>query len=198
MLKFISPEFVFHSKLQNHSQIKEYLFPIAQAKCVAAANDWNCDVLTSRGAKDIDYSSFLSELKPIVTSFCDTLGTRGPIELRIESLWMNLYKKGSWQELHHHSTPYNNISFVYFMQYNPQTDGQFFFQNERSCHYSASGLHDVFKLSENLNIGELTPLPVQEGDVILFPSHIRHGVTMQRHESIRCTLAGNIFILPQS
>jgi uncharacterized protein (TIGR02466 family) len=119
------------------------------------------------------------------------------MELRLETLWMNLYNKGAWQELHHHSTPFSNISFVYFVNFNPQTDGNFFFLNERSNHYSASGLHSVFKLAENLNIAEMLPLQVNDGDVILFPSQLRHGVTMQRHDTNRCTLAGNLLIHPQ-
>lgn len=197
MLKFISPDFVFHSQIGNHSNLKSHLFAEALRTCVQAPDDWNCDVLTSRKATDIDYSAFLTAFKPVVTALCDSIGTRGPVELRIESLWMNLYNKGSWQELHHHSTPYNNLSFVYFLNFNPETDGHFFIMNERSNHYSASGLHGVFKLSENLNIGELNPFPVQEGDVIVFPSHLRHGVAMQRHSTNRCTLAGNLFVIPQ-
>jgi uncharacterized protein (TIGR02466 family) len=155
-------------------------------------------VLTSRGSTDVDYGEFLVAFKEIVSAMCSAIETRGAVELRIESIWMNLYNKGSWQELHHHSTPFNNLSFVYFLNYNPQTDGHFFFLNERSSHYSAAGLHNVFKLSETLNIGELNPFPVQEGDVIIFPSHLRHGVTMQRANTNRCTLSGNLFILPQA
>lgn len=198
MLKLISPDFVYHNKLGIHEKIKSKLFEDALRTCVNKADDWNCEVLTSRGARDVDYGEFLSAFKPIVSDMCSAIGTRGNVELRIESIWMNLYNKGSWQELHHHATPFNNLSFVYFLNYNPQTDGHFFFLNERSSHYSAAGLHNVFKLSENLNIGELNPFPVQEGDVIVFPSHMRHGVTMQRENTNRCTLSGNLFILPQA
>lgn len=197
MLKLISPDFVFHSKLPQHETIKPALFADALRTCAKKAGDWNCDVLTNRDSKDVDYSAFLEAFRPLVTAFCDAVGTRGPMELRLEALWMNLYNKGAWQELHHHSTPANNISFVYFLNYNPDSDGQFFFLNERSSHYSASGLHNVFKLAENLNIAELVPIPVQDGDVILFPSQLRHGVTMQRHDTNRCTLAGNLLVLPQ-
>lgn len=196
MLKFVAPEFVFHAKLAEHQQLKPIVFAEALRTCMSVANDWNCDVLTSRDAKDVNYSEFLSAFKPVVSSLCDSIGTRGPVELRIESMWMNLYNKGSWQELHHHSTPFNNLSFVYFVNFDPQRDGQFFFLNERSNHYSAAGLHTVFKLAENLQIAELTPFPVEEGDIIIFPSHMRHGVTMQRQDTSRCTLAGNLFVLP--
>jgi len=198
MLKIISPDFVFHTQLPEHAQLKGKFLSEALRTCIKTANDWNCDVLTNREAQDVDYGPFLSAFKPIVSSFCDAMGTRGPLELRLETLWMNLYNKGSWQEIHHHSTPFNNISFVYFVNYDPTKDGQFFFMNERSNHYSASGLHNVFKLAENHQIAELPPLPVQDGDVILFPSQLRHGVTMQRHDTNRCTLAGNLLILPQT
>lgn len=197
MIKLISPDFVFHTKITDHQRIKQKFFNEALRTCVSAAGDWNCDVLTNRDAKDVDYTLFLEAFRPLVTAFCDAVGTRGPMELRLESMWMNRYNKGSWQELHHHSTPANNISFVYFLNYNSKTDGQFFFLNERSNHYSASGLHHVFKLAENLNIAELLPMPVEEGDVLIFPSQLRHGVTMQRNDTDRCTLSGNLLIHPQ-
>ena len=154
-------------------------------------------MMTSRESNAIDYSDFLSEFKGIVASMCDDLKTVGPVELRIESIWMNLYNANSWQEIHNHSTHHNNISFVYFVNLNPQTDGEFFFLNERSQFYSASGLHDVFRLAETVNINELCPIAVEEGDVLLFPSHMRHGVTVQRNDTNRVTLSGNLLVIPQ-
>jgi len=108
--------------------------------------------MTSRESNEIDYSEFLSDFKAIVASMCDDLKTVGPVELRIESIWMNLYNANSWQEIHNHSTHNNNISFVYFVNLIPQTDGEFFFLNERSQFYSASGLHDVLRLAETVNM----------------------------------------------
>lgn len=197
MLNSVLSEFFYKKRLPNHSQLKSLYLPLAMEHCASAPSNWNCNVMTSRESNAIDYSAFLAEFKGIVASMCDDLKTYGPVELRIESIWMNLYNANSWQEIHNHSTHHNNISFVYFVNLNPQTDGEFFFLNERSQFYSASGLHDVFRLAETLNINELCPVAVEEGDVLLFPSHMRHGVTVQRNDTNRVTLSGNLLVIPQ-
>ncbi|MEN9530420.1 MAG: Synechococcus phage Syn19 [Pseudomonadota bacterium] len=197
MLKKIMPDFYFHTRLAAHEQLKNNLFPQALAHC-RPTKEWNCEVQTTRESGEIDYSGFLTELKGVVSTLCDSIGTRCPLEFRIESLWMNVYNVGNWQELHHHASPNNNLSFCYFMNLNPQTDAHFFFQNERSANYSAAGLHQVFNLVENLEIAESTFLQVAEGDIILFPSHLRHGVSLQRANSNRCTLSGNLLVLSQT
>lgn len=197
MLKKIMPDFYFHARMNSHAELKSKLFPQALAHC-KPNKEWNCEVHTTREHDSIDYSDFLSELKGVVGSMCDTLGTHSPLEFRIESIWMNVYNAGCWQELHHHASPNNNLSFCYFVNLNSQSDAHFFFQNERSAHYSATGLHQAFKLVENLEIAESTFLQIAEGDIIVFPSHLRHGVTLQRENSNRCTLSGNLLVLPQN
>lgn len=197
MLHLVLSEFFYKKRMLKHSDLKVKYLPLALQHCQSAPSNWNCNVMTSRESNAIDYSEFLSEFKSVVASMCDDLKTLGPVELRIESLWMNLYNTNSWQEIHNHSTHHNNISFVYFVNLNPQTDGEFFFLNERSQFYSASGLHDVFRLAETVNINELCPVTVEEGDVLLFPSHMRHGVTVQRNDTNRVTLSGNLLVIPQ-
>jgi len=197
MLKKIMPDFYFHARMAAHSELKGKLFPQALSNS-KPTKEWNCEVQTTRESNEIDYSDFLTELKNVVSSMCDALGTRGPLEFRIESLWMNVYNKGHWQELHHHASPNNNLSFCYFVNLKPQTGTHFFFQNDRSVNYSAAGLHQVFNLVENMEIAESTFLQVAEGDLIVFPSHLRHGVSLQRENSNRCTLSGNLLVLPQS
>lgn len=197
MLNLVLSEFYFKEKIAGHQNLKSHFLPLALNHCKTAPTNWNCNVLTSRGTESIDFAPFLNQFKSVVSSMCDAIGTNGPVELRIESMWLNLYNENTWQETHNHSTHHNNISFVYFINHDASKDGEFFFLNERSQHYSASGLHDVFRLAESLNINELCPIKISEGDVILFPSHMRHGVTVQRHNTNRCTLAGNLLIIPQ-
>ena len=90
MLNFVLSEFFYKKKLLNHTSIKSKYLPLALQHCQSAPSNWNCNVMTSRESNAIDYSDFLSEFKGIVASMCDDLKTVGPVELRIESIWMNL------------------------------------------------------------------------------------------------------------
>ena len=87
--------------------------------------------------------------------------------------WFNRAEPGEITGVHDHAKP-AVISGVYYVS-TTQSSGDLFFQ--------AEGEKDFF----------LSPI---EGTLVLFPSHLRHGVTENLSESTRISLAFNLFRLP--
>jgi hypothetical protein len=101
-------------------------------------------------------------------------------------LWINMYKKGDYQGAHRHMYP-NNIkySLVYFAKYNPDTDAKLMFGNPNTT--------ELILMSGEIKIIEKKFIPVNEGEVILFPSYLPHCVEKHESDTERITVSGNLY-----
>ena len=98
--------------------------------------------------------------------------------------WINLYKRGYFQEIHDHAG--HEISSVFFA--NDGVDfGKFFFMDRNSCNFS-DDYEDFISYS---NTHE--PI-IKKGDIIFFSSHILHGVSPHESDEIRKTVSVNFNI----
>jgi len=196
MIKQIFPDFYFLKKINNHDLLKNQFMQIAKNECLYEP-DWRGKVLTTKTQNhQINYEPFFIELNCIIKSMCEEFKLIKNVHYKIESIWMNLYNQGCWQEIHHHSNPVVNFSFVYFLQFDDKKDAKFYFFNEKSKNYSSSGLNRVFELYQKNHWPDIFIPKIQEGDVLLFPAHLTHGVEIQNYETDRCTISGNIYIHP--
>mgnify|MGYP005622815763 FL=1 len=95
--------------------------------------------------------------------------------------WLNLYKRGYYQEIHDHAGL--DISSVFFA--NDGIDfGKFFFVDRHSCNFS----EEYEDLISYTNHHQPT---VKKGDIIFFSSHLLHGVSSHENDDIRKTLSVN-------
>lgn len=108
--------------------------------------------------------------------------------------WVNQYTKGDQQDVHYHMNPEFGdpplFSFTYFAKYDPEKDAKFYFFNPSPAPDLYKDFIDTrpeFKLRKELDI--------QEGDIIIFPSYMLHGVDEQVRDEPRITLSGNIHSL---
>ena len=101
-------------------------------------------------------------------------------------LWINIYKKGDYQGAHRHIYPnYIKYSLVYFAKYNPDTDAKLMFGNPNTT--------ELILMSDELKIIEKKFIPVNEGEVILFPSYLPHCVEKHESDTERITISGNLY-----
>lgn len=108
---------------------------------------------------------------------------------RCNDIWINIYRLGMKQGIHWHVG--NNkrdpfLSFVYFAKYDPKNDAKLVFINpapETSCKRMLT--LDAYKRT--------TSIPLEEGDIIIFPSFMMHCVEEQKTDSLRITVAGNLY-----
>jgi hypothetical protein len=106
--------------------------------------------------------------------------------------WINVYKKGDYQEPHYHMNSEDEktplFSFTYFAKYDQEKDAKFYFYNPSPAPHmyeEFSGCRPEFKSRIQLNISQ--------GEIIFFPPFLLHSVDEQTSDGPRITLAGNIY-----
>ncbi len=130
----------------------------------------DCDVDVIR----LGWQEYFGFLTPSLDLLTKDIG--GNITYSLCDPWLNLYKKGGFQEVHDHKDA--DIASVFFLQ----NDDHFYFHNR------------------NANLGTIWRQPdrqymkVKKGDIIFFPAHMLHGVTPNRSETIRKTFSCNFWM----
>ena len=108
----------------------------------------------------------------------------------MKTIWKNTYYKGYFQEIHDHISHYHNtshLSAVLFLEDHIPNSGQFYFHNDHQLSKTFSYVLDGSILSKDRYF--LTP---KEGDLIMFPSYMLHGVTPHKIKTPRHTISFNL------
>lgn len=105
------------------------------------------------------------------------------VRLRITQSWANYTKQGQWHHKHHH--PNSFVSGVYYPKADKEKDRIYFFQPNRS---------QITLDTKEWNLWNSISwwLPVETGDLILFPSTLEHMVESTSSD-LRVSLALNTF-----
>ena len=98
--------------------------------------------------------------------------------------WINLYKRGCYQEIHAHKG--HDISSIFFAN-EGENFSKLFFLDRNSCNFSC-------KYEELISYTNTHDLNYKKGDIIFFPSHLLHGVTSHESDIIRKTMSANLNI----
>lgn len=189
MSQYLFPIKFHKAHLHNHKEIFGSLLESARHLLSDSEGRWNCSVLTTHfEEKDVVPPEELGQvLAPYLYQYfppdCD---------IEIVNSWLNLYNSGHAQEPHHHVNypDFINFSGVIFIQYDKEKDGKFYFENMNLDH-TVLGYTHIFKQSPVLEPD------VSEGDLIVFPSFVRHGVRLQKHDTNRLTLSFNLNVTPR-
>lgn len=112
----------------------------------------------------------------------------------IEKLWYNVYEKNDFQETHNHSGKDTFFSFVYILKSkNFNDDSKLFFVNPKDPIYVLNTFEEIFN---NLNYQKHFIPQLQEGSIIIFPSHMEHGVSIHKNiNDKRISISGNIKLI---
>ena len=137
---------------------------------------WGTDNLcTSFSYQDLNNKLFsdtrtLFEYYRYVTKFFDR-----PVEFEIENIWFNHYDNGDWQEEHTHTGNHvfqyaSTFSCIHFLKFDPKVHKTPVFVDPYE-----EIRHSSLEMVSNLTSNRITP-NVREGDIIMFPSYLRHYV----------------------
>jgi uncharacterized protein (TIGR02466 family) len=99
--------------------------------------------------------------------------------------WANKYSKGGFAKMHNHS-PYF-ISGCFYVDKVSDEQGNIYFQNPNEALLSTLPQNDDFKLSQNT-----VELSTISGDLILFPSWLKHGVLPNKTDIPRYSIAFDV------
>jgi len=107
------------------------------------------------------------------------------LDIDVLDPWLNKYSKKDFQELHNHPTC--DLSVVIFLNDGPDF-GQFYFLDPGHTQFNRLW----YPILQKMDRGSIWIPEVKAGDVILFPSHMMHGVTPHKSKDIRKTFAYNV------
>lgn len=101
--------------------------------------------------------------------------------------WINMYERGSFQEVHWHDDC--DIAAVIFLNDEPDFS-KFYFFDANHTQFTKPWVKIITRIKES----NIYYPKIQAGDVILFPSHMMHGVTPHQSDIIRKTMSFNVVI----
>ena len=134
-------------------------------------------------------SPALADLKQSLQGHVDeyfkkVFDTSNDVQLRITQSWVSMTRQG---EAHHEHTHPNSVaSGVFYINVGKQ-DGINFYRNEDNI------WHELVRNKENYYNAYRYFIKTEIGDVLIFPSNIRHGVSKLQENVERLSLAFNTF-----
>jgi len=182
MAHYIFPtDFIFWAKAKHHEDNKFILQKIVQESLQetegAQLKNWLCNVNTEFFNQNTigKYTDLvLAEIYPALDALFEEIPTlRTPRVSTVTNIWYNHYAVGGNQEVHSHFG--TTLSGVYFLELNEPNNTVFY-------SYGAS-------MSQFVTGSKQTKF-IEEGDILLFPSHLLHYVLPSTKE--RTTIAFNV------
>ena len=189
-LKTLFPKWYYHGKVWKHQDLKKLLMEEMDSADLAQPEDWNCTLKSSfKTGSNFSWNVFYDSIKPNISEMHQQLGGTNDTSMRMLEAWINSYTKGDSQEIHTHITPRNSVSTfscAYFVQYEKE-DAKFqFYDPDQSKYLGNFAMHYP-------TFGEYTP-EVTEGDILIFPSHQHHHVSIHQSNNTRITVSANFAI----
>ena len=132
----------------------------------------------------LKHTGFTELLKPFIIEILSKV-VEVPYSFSIEEVWKNTYHRNYHQEQHDHRG--YELSFVIFMQDYKENDAKFYFVNDRNRLTPSTWIDLAWsKMPDDLHIAP------KRGEILLFPSHMLHGVSPHLSDEPRITISGNI------
>ena len=117
----------------------------------------------------------------------DTCGISDKIIPELVTSWVNLHTKGDWAQIHNHTN--SIVSGVWYLSTTPNS-GNFLVHTDNKLFGNVLD----FPRKDNLfNSNDCAFLP-QNGDLILFPSNLKHSVAPNKSDKERLSLAFNYML----
>lgn len=124
-------------------------------------------------------------LTSMANSYLDTVDNPATdLKLYITQSWINATGKGGWH--HQHSHPNSYVSGVLYTNANKATD-KITFYNPKTSPFA------ITPKAYNLYNSKSWSIPVQTGDLLLFPSTLVHMVETVETNSVRTSISFNTF-----
>jgi len=126
--------------------------------------------------------------KKVEDYFYNILSFSSELKLELVSSWANLHKKGDWAQVHAH---YNSvISGVWYLRVS-ETSGKLIIHADQKLF---GNLLDFPKDTLNELNGDRYAFTPKNGDMLIFPSTLKHSVDFSEDDTDRYSLAFNFMV----
>lgn len=194
----IFPITVFKTKVSDNNSLKTLLCPkiLKNSEHLKIPKDWITNkVKTSfecepNGLEILGPNSTYFNL--LIQKYIECMGEifDKDFKVSIPRIWYNVYTDGEYQEEHDHLTgPFTvtHFSCIHFLSFDPDKHKSPEFRDP---------LSQLRNLSVELECGEVYIPQIEEGDLIIFPSYLKHWVPpSQKTDYPRITLSFNLKVL---
>lgn len=190
----------------NHEQYKQTFSKRMPEHCIQQENGAGLISGENSGKvylhTDEAFQSFFKFVSDCVNSYLDQLAyDRSRVDINIVKTWISATNSGTLTPSHSHAT--SHLSFVYYMQMPKNADAIAFETNTNSNEpysgaFSGSNPRQrSFILERNALNSNQFILPVKEGQLLVFPSTLRHGTVKVGNmgNEVRISLAGDIILV---
>ncbi|MBJ33313.1 MAG: hypothetical protein CMC89_01140 [Flavobacteriaceae bacterium] len=187
---------VYKTKLPDHEKVQQdFQDVIANDDNFDKVSSWYSNVDTTFGnpeANKLPFNAFIKNAILVLNKYITHFSVDAPLRYGVEC-WLNRYKKDYYQEVHNHAG--RSVFSCAYMMNTPKNSGNFVFYKNTYDNLHASGLPLLSSEPFAYN-NRITP-PLEEGDIIFFPSTLEHYVTGNKTDNNRATISAN-FILELS
>ena len=182
-MKFIFPtNFYIQFQVPNAKEIIETLDYYDESHVDNSKFTWGSK--SSSGKIPLKWENYIELFKPSLDIFANEFNSY--IDYTMYNPWLNLYKRGDFQEVHDHHD--HDFACVFIVN-EGKGFGEFYFR-DRNCIFPSAKVTEMMK--DNYNETYIPEL--KTGDFIVFPSQMLHGVTPHNSDTVRKTLSFNIDI----
>ena len=184
---------VYKAKLANHVDIQADFTEVLKGdEYFSEVPTWNSNVDTTFGNRDADslpWQQFIKSAIAGLNEYLEIYELDLPRDYRIEC-WLNRYTNGQFQEVHNHAG--ESIISCAYMMHTPTNSGNFTFYKNAHDYFHQSDLPKLTTQPFKFN-NRITP-PLDEGDIIYFPSTLEHYVSPNNSTEVRATISANFII----
>tara|TARA_R100001460_G_scaffold37708_1_gene72120 strand:+ start:524 stop:1105 length:582 start_codon:yes stop_codon:yes gene_type:complete len=142
---------------------------------------WQSEIISS---EDKDIKKFFTEAHDSIKNFIGYYHFQENINICSKGLWFNYNPKGSYNKSHMHTG--SNMSAAYYLKV-PKNSGNIVFE-----HPSEGLIADQSVKKFNEFNSETFTYTCNEGDLLLFPSWLKHHVEINNSEMARISLSFNL------
>tara|TARA_E500000178_G_C17038341_1_gene764837 strand:- start:10489 stop:11112 length:624 start_codon:yes stop_codon:yes gene_type:complete len=192
---------IYKSHVPNQNEIKtkfvEQILPVINTM---PPNNKQLNLYSDyfEGIDKLDKKEWIKLYQPTIEKFKEKAGfNKNQKWFTGMDLWFNVGVQGSQQEEHDHMGGFPSCvySAIHYLIYDPNEHESTVFFNP--IHYTFLRNQHMCGADEELPVDWSQPnhFPkVDEGDIVFFPSYVRHAVPYQNSEKIRATIAMNLTI----
>ena len=178
------PEPIYVSKLER-ALTKEELETVDEYKKKSKLNIGNRASTDSYVLENKTLKNLKEDLnKKILDYFDKVICTDDPIIPYITQSWINYTEANQYHQCHFHPNSY--VSGTFYISADKEVDLVKFFKPSRETIQPNIAKYNIFNAAS-------WQFPVETGDVVLFQSHLEHGVDMKRGTNTRISLGFNVF-----
>ena len=195
------PVTIFKLKIKDNKSLKKVLSSkiISNSNQLTIPEDWTTDNVKTSYDDEPEGKEILTEGSPyrelLMRSYVSCMNQVFDKEYNfiVKHIWYNYYSDGEYQEEHDHlGNPFeqNHFSFIHFLSYNKEEHTPPEFRDP------LSQLRNLSVELERNRCGEIYVPDVEEGDLLMFPSYLKHRVLpCKKTDYPRITISFNIMLI---